>query len=320
MPPTPEARVAHALRAALVALPIRIDSVECEVAGVRLASYPGGVRPTSVVHLGDGRGENVAWTMAAHEAFRSRLKTVPSGQWTLGAWAAVVAERFTDPYERGALEAAAIDLALRQAGTDIAGLVGAVPGPVRYVISFERVPDPVARAVDERADVDLKIDVDPGWDDATFGALGALGRVAVLDFKGGGTPADHERAHDAVPRAVIEDPGGAAGWSRSLRQRLGFDAAVTSAAALDALPVRPAAVNLKPARMGGVLEALACAARCGEARIAIYVGGMFEAGPGRAQLAALAALLCPDGPNDIAPLSGEGHPSRLVVSRAPGFG
>jgi hypothetical protein len=320
VPPTPEARLAHALRAALVALPIRIDSVDCHVAGVRLASYPGGVRPTSVVHLDDGRGENVAWTTAAHEAFRSRLGRVPRGAWTLGDWAATVAERFTDPYERAPLEAAAIDLGLRQAATDLAGLVGAVPAPVRYVISFERVTDPVARAADERPDVDLKIDVDPAWDDATFGALGALGRVAVLDFKGAGTVADHERAHDAMPRAVIEDPGAGAGWSRSLRRRLSFDAAVTSAAALDALPVRPAAVNLKPARMGGVLEALSCAARCHEARIAIYVGGMFEVGPGRAQLATLAALLCPEGPNDIAPLTGEAPPSRLVVSRAPGFG
>ena len=42
---------------------------------------------------------------------------------------------------------------------------------------------------------------------------------------------------------------------------------------------------------------------------------MFEVGVGRRQLLALAALACPDGPNDIAPLRSEGpRPRRLIVS------
>src|SRR5205085_5021899 len=98
-----------------------------------------------------------------------------------------------------------------------------------------------------------------------------------------------------------------------------FDAPVTSAAALDALPARPVAVNLKPARMGGVLELLACAVRSAESGIGVYVGGMFEVGPGRAQLAALASLLCPDAPNDVAPLVSGERPTRLTPSRGPGF-
>ena len=88
---------------------------------------------------------------------------------------------------------------------------------------------------------------------------------------------------------------------------------------------RPAAVNVKPARMGGVLEALACVARCDAAGISVYFGGMFEVGPGRRQLWDLAALLAPDGPNDVAPIAvGEApapRPARLVVDAArPGFG
>jgi len=169
--------------------------------------------------------------------------------------------------------------------------------------------------------VELKIDVDPGWDDPTWDAVGALGRVAVLDFKDSGTPVEHERAHQAVPHALVEDPAGSGdGWSASLRSRISFDAALTSTRALDTLPVRPAAVNLKPARMGGVLEVLACAARCADDGIALYFGGMFEVGPARAQLAALAALLCPDAPNDVAPLVDAVRPARLVVARTPGFG
>jgi len=306
VPPTPEA--------ALAALPVVVDDVECRVGAVRVPSYPGGVRPTSEVRLGDGRGECVAWTAEAHAALRERMGLVPRGRWAhLGDWAAAMRERFTDPYERAALEAAAIDLALRQAGTSLFALAGVAPRPVRYVVSYGRLRDPMA---DAEPGVELKLDVDPAWDEATWASLR---RVAVLDFKGTGSPADHERAHRAVPEALIEDAL-AGPWSASLSTRLSFDAPVTSARALDALPARPAAVNLKPARMGGVLEALACAERCAREGIAVYVGGMFEVGVGRPQLRALAALLCPDAPNDVAPLVPPERPPRLAVDgSAPGF-
>jgi hypothetical protein len=34
----------------------------------------------------------------------------------------------------------------------------------------------------------------------------------------------------------------------------------------------------------------------------VYVGGMFEIGVGRRQLRDLASVLCPDAPNDLAPV------------------
>jgi hypothetical protein len=307
---------------ALGALPVTVGEVACEGRGVPLRAYPGGVRPTSEVRLDEGRGEHVAWTAAAHERFRSRLGGVPRGRWPrLDAWVAAMRAHFADPYERAALEAAAIDLALRQARTSLFGLLDAAPRPVRWVASFEKVADPVARARDEGPSAELKVDADPAWDDGVWAALAALGRVAVLDFKGSGTAADHERAHRVLPRALIEDPAGRGPWSPALSRRLAFDAPVTSAAALDALPARPAAVNVKPARMGGVLEALACGTRCRAAGIPVYLGGMFEVGVGRRQLRALAALLCPDAPNDVAPLVETERPARLPVDGAAvGFG
>ncbi len=313
MPRTPEQ--------ALAALPVVVDEVECTVGGVPLASYPDRVRPTSEVRLGDGRGENVAWTAAAHEAFRARLGHVPRGRWArVDAWAAAMRAAFTDPYERAALEAAAVDLALRQARTNLFALTDVVPGPVRYVVSCAKAADPVACALAEARTAELKLDADPAWDDDIYGGLAALGRVAVLDFKLSGDPATHERAHRALPDALIEDPGGPGPWSPSLRRRLSFDGPIGSATAVDALPTRPVAVNLKPARMGGVLEALACAARCRTAGIQVYLGGMFEVGVGRRQLRALAALVSPDGPNDIAPLASPVRPARLAVdASAPGF-
>jgi hypothetical protein len=187
-------------------------------------------------------------------------------------------------------------------------------------VSVAKVPHPLERLSAEAPAVELKIDADPGWDDGVYAGLAATGRVAVLDFKMSGEPAEHERAHRALGRALMEDPGNGP-WSASLRERLSFDMWITSAAALDGLPARPAAVNVKPARMGGVLEALECVARCAADGIAVYMGGMFEVGIGRRQLRALAALLCPDAPNDIAPLVPAERPARLAVDGgAPGFG
>src|SRR5262249_8008221 len=159
--------------------PLVIQEADCDVGTTRLDGYPGGARPTSTVSLhGDcrrGRGENVAWTDAAHERFD--VRAVPLGTWRLGEWAAAVHAALSDPYERAALEAAAIDLALRQRDTNLFRLVDADAGPVRYVVSFDKVPDPVARATIEAPGVELKIDVDPRWTDATWAALAATGRV-----------------------------------------------------------------------------------------------------------------------------------------------
>jgi len=314
------------LRAALEALPLRIDNVLVHSSHVALSSYADGPRPTSTVTLqGDGAsgyGEHVGWTDASHAAFRDSAAAVPRGSWLLGAWAARLAS--LPPYDRAALEAAAIDLALRQHGTNLPRFVALVPRPVRYVVSFARVADPVAEAERlVRGDLELKIDADPAWSDETWRRLAALDRVAVIDFKQEGDVADHERAHGCMRDAWIEDPRpGSVAWSPALLRRLSADAPVTSVAALEALAPAPAAVNVKPARMGGVLEAITCLELCQRRGLAAYVGGMFEVGVGRQQSLALAALACPDGPNDIAPLLGEGpRTARLIVdANAPGLG
>jgi L-alanine-DL-glutamate epimerase-like enolase superfamily enzyme len=322
VPPTAD------LGATLAALPVVIEEAAGTIVPAAVPSYPGGVRPSSVVTLAGGgalgRGEHVGWEDAAHVAFQNRLRALPRGTWRVGDWSAAVAASGASAYDRATLEAAAIDLALRQHDTSFLALAGATAGSVRYVVSFERATDPAAVA-QLHPRVELKIDVDPTWDDRTLASLAALGRVAVLDWKGSGDVGDHERAHAALPDALLEDPHpGDAPWSASLRTRLSFDAPLSTAADLDRLPTPPVAVNLKPARMGGVLELLRCAARCAERGIGVYVGGMFEVGVGRTQLRALAAVLSPDGPNDIAPIPlGDARaerPLRLPVhAREPGF-
>jgi L-alanine-DL-glutamate epimerase-like enolase superfamily enzyme len=320
----------EALRAALGALAVTIEDASVEFGTVAVPSYPDGPRPSTLLTLrgtgATGRGEHVGWGDEAHGAFRGRtLPRVPRGAWRLEAWSAAVAGSIAEPYDRAALEAAAIDLALRQRGTSLFGLAGRPPRPVRYVVSFGRVRDPAAEAR-RHGGAELKVDADAEWDDATFAALAAAGRIAVLDWKNGGTRADHERAHRILPDALVEDPcWELAPWSGDLHRRLAADAPLSCADDVHRLPVRPAAANLKPARMGGVLEMLAAAAACQARGIVVYLGGMFEVGVGRCQLQSLAALLCPDGPNDVAPVGRAGEtparPARIEVDGdAPGFG
>jgi hypothetical protein len=261
----------------------------------------------------------VGWSDDVHHAFCTAVRSIPHGRWDLGAWTHAMHARVDDAYGRAALEAAAIDLALRQQATNLFRLAEVAAAPVRYVVSFQS-DDPVAEAR-RHPGAELKIDADPAWDESTYARLAALGRVAVVDFKGGGDAADHLRAHRALPSALIEDPRPDAGpWPAALTARLSVDGPIVSAAALEALPARPAAVNVKPARMGGVLEALRCIASCNGAGVAVYLGGMFETGVGRDHLRVLASLFCPEGPNDIAPLRGDGgappRPSRLPVESA----
>jgi L-alanine-DL-glutamate epimerase-like enolase superfamily enzyme len=321
-------RRARLLRQRIAALPIAIADACCVRGDVVVPSYPDGPRPSSTVVLSGagsrGRGEHVGWTRAAHEDFARRVAGVAFGRCsTVADVARLVAGTVDDPYDRAALEAAAIDLALVQAGTNPFRLTDIATRPLRYVLSFERVADPLGRAARElrvAPGLELKLDVDPCWDDATLAELAALDRVRVLDFKLAGSVADHERAHRLVATALLEDPLPAATpWSASLRARLSLDASIRSAASVAELDERalPAAVNVKPARIGGMLEALDVVAACAARGIAVYFGGMFEVGVGRAQVQALAALLCPDAPNDVAPIAvGDAparRPPRLVV-------
>jgi hypothetical protein len=166
VPPTPER-----LRAVLLALPLTVESAAA-YAPVDVPSY-GGPRPSTIVTLaGDGasgHGEHVGWTVPAHAAFaEDAVRAAPRGRWSVGAWAAVMAERVPDPYDRAALEAAAIDLSLRQASTGLLQLAGRDTASVRYVVSFARTADPAAAARAE-GDVELKVDADPAWDAAPSG-------------------------------------------------------------------------------------------------------------------------------------------------------
>jgi hypothetical protein len=296
VPATPER-----LAAALADLPVVIDDAACGSRAVLVPSY-GGPRPSSLVRLtGAGRigeGEHVGFTEEAHAAFGRTLDRWDlSGSWRIASLAYTMRERGLHPYDRAAIEMAAIDLGLRQRATTLATLAGVVPRPVRTVVSFGRTADPAAEAA-RHPDVALKIDVDPAWPDAVWRALAATGRVAILDWKGTGDEDAFERALRWLPEVLHEDP--AEPYPAGIAEAVAVDAAITEPAALDGLA--PVACNLKPARMGSLLDVLRTATRCSRRDIGIYVGGMFEIGVGRRQLRDLASVLCPDAPNDLAPV------------------
>lgn len=210
-------------------------------------------------------------------------------------------------YRRWAFEAAALDLALQQAGASFAETVGRVPEPVDFVVSpppgFARVPAMARLKIDA---VDLRPDL----------------RVDVVDFKEQGDERAVEAALALYPEAFLEDPPVVVPGAR-----VTWDIRITSADEIRRLPARPAAINVKPARVGSVAALFDLYDLCTAEGIALYGGGQHELGPGRAQIQLLASLFHPRGPNDVAPagynepIPSAGLPtSPLEVTPRVGFG
>src|SRR5947208_1404155 len=115
-----------------------------------------GRRATSSLTPGSRRSRTAS-TRRPTSATATRCCSAPRGRWRRDAWVTDGARRSRPPYARAALEAAAIDLGLRQARTDLFRLFGVTPQPVRYVVSFGRVADPAAEGR-RYPGVELKID------------------------------------------------------------------------------------------------------------------------------------------------------------------
>lgn len=317
-----------ALADRLVELSVAIETVDVELGGAALQGYDEELpRPTAIVVLRGrgrtGRGECVAWTLAEQERFAGVCPgLVPISGQTLGALHDALAD--AEPYHAAAIEAAAIDLGLGQASTNLFALSGRPARPVTFCRSLGRWSVAKAggpsRAVQAALAVEpwahIKIDVDPeGWDESTWRALGLMQRIVVVDFKHGGTVEQVELAHHYLPAAWLEDPPAAALAAKApWRSRIAVDGYVRITSDLDSLPAEPGAINVKPARMGGPIEALRVLERCMRRSWAAYVGGMFEAGPGRVQARVLASLFTADAWNDLAPLEPEpAIPSPLPI-------
>jgi hypothetical protein len=265
----------------------------------------------------EGRGEDVTYNEEDHEWFP---EVAARGSMTLGEYSASLdglqlfggepkMEASAD-YRRWALESAGLDLALRQSGLSLGAALERDYGPLRFVVSTRG--DAFAW-LDHNPELELKLDPDNDWDRPFMQRLADTQRVRVLDLKAyyRGTVVDmvpdpelYAAVAELFPEALLEDAsldGECGEVLRGEEGRLSFDAPIHSAADVQALPIEPGWMNIKPSRFGKVERLLECIEYCEAKGIQLYGGGQFELGVGRLQIQSLASLFYPDGPNDVAP-------------------
>ena len=285
-----------------------------------------------------GRGEDVTYDAADHEALAEAGSLVGDGadglspgEYTFGEFSDALDDVDLFPtkeperessrhYRRWALESAGLDLALRQAETNLGAALDREYEPVRFVASArlavddeEPTADRIERLLERVPGLEFKLDPTSAWSTDLIATLAATGAVRILDLKGyyEGTDVDQEpdpelyrRVVEEFPEAVVEDPAVTEETEPLLSghaDRLSWDAPITSVDDLDDLPFEPRWLNVKPSRFGTVeslFETLAAAERRG---IECYGGGQFELDAGREHIQVLASLFYPDGPNDVAP-------------------
>ncbi len=329
-----------ALADSVLALPVEIDGYTLERRELAVSSQFTRVTTTVVLAGGDerGLGEDVTYTPADHEGFPDALPL--SGTRTLGELSHELDGRdlFARPpgmdasrdYRRWAFESAALDLALRQAGRSLGDVVGRAYRPTRFVASSR---GDVLAWLAAIPSLELKVDAAADWTREQMERLASTSRVRVVDLKAfyRGTSVDlapdpelYRAVAEIFADAVIEDPWLEDGCREALaaaEDRLSFDAPIHSLADVDALPLEPRWLNIKPSRFGTIARLLECIEACGVRGISMYGGGQFELGPGRGQIQRLASLFYAEGPNDVAPGEyNEGEPrAGLPTSPLPAF-
>ena len=316
---------------ALADLPLTIDAYALEGRERQLGEFD---RRTTTFHLQgggeEGLGEDVTYDPEHQAAQQEAGPVLPfAGEWTLDSFSrhldGIDLFHGVEPtmpayreYRRWAVESAAADLALRQAGTSLAEALGRTPEPIRFVVSLRlgEPPslEPVTRRVAAYPFVQFKLDSSPTWDDAFVDALAGTGAVESVDFKGAykGTvvdtptdPALYRRVAEKLPEAFLEDPDltvpEAAAALEPHRERITWDAPIHGVADIEKLAFLPRTINVKPSRIGTWRELLRTYEWCAERGITCYGGGQSELGVGRGQIQYLASIFHPGAPNDIAP-------------------
>ena len=341
-------------------LPLTVNDYVYEGLGEDVSS--GFFRQTTLIHISGqghtGHGEDVTYDGPDHDALQAAgpVPELPTGMTTLGEYCERISEldlfAFKAPerdvsrlYRRWAFDSAALDLALRQAGSSLAQQVGRDVHPMHFVVSIRLGEpsslEPVQKRLGLAPELQFKLDPTEDWTDEIVAALAATGAVESVDFKAlytnsavdqTGGPDLYERVINALPNAYIEDPGITDPQVDALlephRDRITWDANIHGIADIESLPFAPKMVNVKPSRLGGLKSLLDTYDYCSERSIGMYGGGQFELGLGRTQNQLLAAIFHPNSPNDLAPIGWNVNdpqpplssgPLRLTASAA-GFG
>jgi hypothetical protein len=311
-------------------LPVSIEGYELE--RLEQAVSSDFTRVTTVVHLRgggeEGVGEDVTYNGGDQDVQLERGAVLPlTGDWTLRSFSAALEdlELWPSPpameaqrdYRRWAYESAALDLALRQAGTSLARALEREPRAVTYVVSMRLGNPPSLDRLRGWSELypGLKAKLDPtsDWDQSLVDELNTMGVVDSVDLKGRyeGTVVDnppdprlYALVAEGFPRAWIEDPALTPETEPVLephRDRITWDAIIHSVADIEGLPFPPRMLNVKPSRFGTLERLFDAFDYCAERGIGTYGGGQFELGPGRGQIQYLASVFSPDNPNDVAP-------------------
>jgi hypothetical protein len=319
---------------AIADLPLEIESCEFEGLSFTLGEFE---RLTTIVKLRggghEGIGEDVVYDAVDHIAQQDAGP--PEGLAGTSSFAAF-SERLEEidlfpasppvrdvslPYRRWAFESAALDLALRQAGTNLAATLGREPRPVNFVNSMRLAGEgerssiePLLARLAVYPTLRFKLDPVNDWDEGLIAALAETGAVDSLDLKGfyKGTPVDvttdpalYAKLIETFPDAWLEDPDVTEETRPLLEpvsERVTWDAPIHSIADIEAMPWSPPrTVNVKPSRFGPIRNLFAAYDYCEERGIGAYGGGQTELGQGRGQIQYLASIFHPDTPNDVAP-------------------
>lgn len=312
-------------------LELRIDGYDLELHERDTSS--GFTRATTVVSLyGDGetgQGEDVTYDNEDHTTLQESSVEFPlTGEYTLDEFSAQLSEidfflggepgqSIFRNYRQWAFESAALDLALKQADTNLADQLDREYDPVRFVVST-RLDDPptgdrIIDWLDRNPDLEFKLDPTSDWTGDTVTQLAATDAVRTLDLKGqyhGTTvdqPADpdlYQRVIEGFPDALIEDPA-LNDETRPLFEghegRVTWDYPIRSVETVEELPWKPEWLNIKPSRFGSLQSLFDTIDYCREHGIQMFGGGQFELGIGREHLHVIASLFYSDAPNDVAP-------------------
>ncbi|MET0730914.1 MAG: hypothetical protein ABWZ03_06970, partial [Solirubrobacterales bacterium] len=224
----------------IAGLPLKVEGYELE--GLEFEG-PGFTRLTTVIHLkGDGEegvGEDVVYDALDHVALQDAGPNLDlAGEHTIDSFSKLLdgLDLFPSPperdvsgnYRRWAFESAALDLALRQAGTSLHEHLGREPKPVNFVVSMRLAPlpkegeeaepstiDPVKERLAIYPTLRFKLDPTNDWTDELIAQLAETGAIDSLDLKGQykGTPVDvdtdpvlYAKLIETFPEAWLEDP------------------------------------------------------------------------------------------------------------------
>jgi hypothetical protein len=311
-------------------LPVLVEDYAFERRSAEMAY--GFQRVTTVVRLRGGGEEGLGEDVSPFEGEDDTLHVAQpkpdiTGDWTLGSLVERIQAEDVWPVEprypmarrwrNWAFESAALDLALNQAGLPLHDAIRREPRPVRFVnsLGLGEPPtfDPIRRRLEHHPDLRFKLDATTLWTPELIEQVAATGAVEIIDFKGHygqdlpelpTLVSTYERVIEAFPDALLEDGHDLPEITAVLEphaDRISYDAPIARVEDIDATPIPPRAVNIKPCRVGDLRSLFDVYAACAERGLITYGGGMGELAVGRGQIQLLASLFHPDAPNDTAP-------------------